>query len=316
LNSPDGISGLGGYRTAELGPNLKNKNVYYYFNGCSFTWGDELEDPDRESYAHKLMEMLHIELQGKHPDCVIRSNLINEAMRGGSNDRIVRTSTQTLFSPRVNVKHFRPDQMPKQELARWAEPGNTWPPLVAIIQWTYPMRFEVWNADRERFAAIAPQSLMALNSDRDKNAMGRFTDQYMERACRAMLDSECFNLDFQMQQMFTQMVQLRAVYKSMDIPYLFIAFQDERVSSRIEKYKRVCYNHAQRHALEMYYELSDDPWCLMSESDGMANLLDRPGCALRPGGHPNAEMHKLYAKFLFNKMNDNGIIQKIKQRAI
>lgn len=311
---PDGISGYQGLRTIHRN---RQVDVHYYFNGCSITWGDELEQPDIEAYPYHIMHAVHKILQGEVNDTAVRSNLLNESLRGGSNDRIVRTSTQTLYSCGINQRYFSNDLHPLKSLPRWGEEGHVWPPKVAIIQWTYPMRFECWNDTKERYAAIAPQMLNVENQQRAENAMGRFTEKETDRICRAMIDTGSFSIEFQLQKMFTQMVHLKNTYKAMNVPYMFIAFPDERVIKHINRYEKSCYNVAERNALEMYYLLKEDPWCLMDVEDGIFNFLTTNNdCGVHIGGHPNKHVHKIYAEHLLKRMNDNGVIKAIKQNGI
>ena len=50
-----------------------------YVNGCSFVWGDELEDRENEAFPFLLEKKLNCEL-------------INDSMPGASNERILRTT--------------------------------------------------------------------------------------------------------------------------------------------------------------------------------------------------------------------------------
>ena len=54
-------------------------------NGCSFTFGDELEDAVNERYSHHLSNMMDVDLS-----CI--------AKNASSNDRIFRTTMDALFS--------------------------------------------------------------------------------------------------------------------------------------------------------------------------------------------------------------------------
>ena len=55
-----------------------------YTNGCSFVWGDELEDRGNEAFPFLLKDRLGCEL-------------INESRRGSSNQRILRTTLARKF---------------------------------------------------------------------------------------------------------------------------------------------------------------------------------------------------------------------------
>jgi hypothetical protein len=57
-----------------------------YFNGCSHTWGDDLEDPARQSWPSVLSNWL---------DC----DFVNDGASGGTNDRI-------MYRTMKHVDHF------------------------------------------------------------------------------------------------------------------------------------------------------------------------------------------------------------------
>ena len=50
-----------------------------YFNGCSFVWGDELEDREQESFPYILKEKFNCDI-------------INDSRNAVSNQRILRTT--------------------------------------------------------------------------------------------------------------------------------------------------------------------------------------------------------------------------------
>lgn len=73
--------------------------------GCSFTYGEELEDPHTQSWPALIAEEFDYEL-------------INLGLCGGSNDYIFRQAIEYTVDDRYDL---------------------------VIVQWTEPSRFEVWN---------------------------------------------------------------------------------------------------------------------------------------------------------------------------
>ena len=79
-----------------------------YFDGCSFTWGSELENNEEERYSKLICNELGAEES-------------NYATEGGSNDKIVRN-----LLIENNIEEYD----------------------LAVIQMTYPVRTEYWDNDK------------------------------------------------------------------------------------------------------------------------------------------------------------------------
>lgn len=79
-----------------------------YFDGCSFTWGSELENNEEERYSKLICNELGAEES-------------NYATVGGSNDKIVRN-----LLIENNIEEYD----------------------LAVIQMTYPVRTEYWDNDK------------------------------------------------------------------------------------------------------------------------------------------------------------------------
>ena len=62
-----------------------------YVNGCSFSYGDELQNPEEERYSTHLGKLLDIDV-------------VNKAWPGSSNERIWRTTKEQLFKDRNITK--------------------------------------------------------------------------------------------------------------------------------------------------------------------------------------------------------------------
>ena len=82
--------------------------MHIFFNGCSYTWGDELENREEERYSRVVST--HYNAQET-----------NIAANGNSNDAIARTTME------------------------WFAQGNTCD--LAVIQWTVISRFETYKKE-------------------------------------------------------------------------------------------------------------------------------------------------------------------------
>lgn len=89
------------------------------FNGCSFTWGDELENREE----HRFSTLVSRHYNASHA---------NISACGVSNDAIARTTME------------------------WFDAGNTCD--LAIIQWTVISRIEGYNTDRNEYECVTVQS--------------------------------------------------------------------------------------------------------------------------------------------------------------
>ena len=86
-----------------------------YCNGCSWTWGDDLENPQQERFSTLLGEKT-------------KFSIINEAKNEGSNYRIVRTTINYLLTNR-----------------------DKWEDIIVILGFTDPSRYEFFNEDTKEF---------------------------------------------------------------------------------------------------------------------------------------------------------------------
>jgi hypothetical protein len=60
-----------------------SKSMNFYFNGCSFTYGDELTNPQQDSWPTVVSAQL-------------KANFLNDAVSGGTNERIVYKTIQNI----------------------------------------------------------------------------------------------------------------------------------------------------------------------------------------------------------------------------
>ena len=91
------------------------KDKILYCNGCSWTWGDDLENPIEERFSTLLGEKANL-------------TVINNAMNGGSNFRVARTTMNYLLSNR-----------------------DKWDDIIVVIGFTDPSRYEFYDAEKNKF---------------------------------------------------------------------------------------------------------------------------------------------------------------------
>ena len=99
-----------------------------YFDGCSFTWGDELEDNYTSRYSRLLCNHFGAEEY-------------NIAKRGGSNRRIVRNILEHDIS---QYDLFIIQMTKKQRTEYYSEDDNKWK-AVSHTPWEPERSYDVWN---------------------------------------------------------------------------------------------------------------------------------------------------------------------------
>ena len=107
----------------------------FYFNGCSFTWGGELDtkcfvDP----YEHRWTKLVSDHFGAEET---------NHSKRGGSNERVLRY----LFAEDHNLESYD----------------------CIFIQLTFPTRQEFWNPRRKEWARLNPQFVARKPEDYAKH---------------------------------------------------------------------------------------------------------------------------------------------------
>lgn len=174
-----------------------------FVNGCSHTEGTELAlDGDlTQAWPYKLQQLLQYD------------ELHNSSCAGGSNDRIVRTTIESIA-------------------------GSAIPPDLAVIQFTESMRFETPDNLTNSFKQFIPRTYQLeeytslVNMDPSEQ---HFVKKHynMSNTTQKLLVQE---------KMLTQMLAIQNLLQNYDIPYVFIIWwkmltgiESKRVYKTIDK---------------------------------------------------------------------------------
>ena len=152
--------------------------------GCSFTFGDELNDlpkwyedfddkrnfmPEKEKY-HKPSKKSYPYIIGE----LLKCDVENYGWRGGSNDRIFRKFFEHLLHNDKSTTY--------------------------IIQWTYPFRTEVWYSEGNYYSGIVP-------TFEDKLAKRYYKENFNEIDSRERLIRYMWSVDSVCKQFGQELIQ-------------------------------------------------------------------------------------------------------------
>jgi len=207
--------------------------MFLYANGCSFTWGDELanvikpkkfnkEQRDRwgkiaasrpfkhaDYWAGSVVMSDNEDYRLKHSwpgqlaelfDC---NEFENDAFPGGSNKRILRTTTDWIL--------YNKDRHPD---------------LFVVVGWTYHSRFELWNEENKCYKQYNPNT---RGLDKDEKM---FIDSYWRNT---------YNDYERISEYLHCVINLQALLKYYKIDFLFFnAIQD---LDGLAKFDMTIFNH-------------------------------------------------------------------------
>tara|TARA_B000000532_G_scaffold244217_1_gene243131 strand:- start:839 stop:1561 length:723 start_codon:yes stop_codon:yes gene_type:complete len=172
------------------------KNIFLYANGCSFTWGGELykslfDKNDNLLDCYNPSPINKERLQVTWPGILSKKlggSFINDAMGCGSNERILRTTTNFFLKNK---------------------PDN---PL-AIIQFTSPIRGEYYDEDLEKWYPWKDKYLVLPNKLKNKHdKLYKCLEEYMV----------LIKYSKQYYVFYQQMLALHNFFESNNIPYIFM----------------------------------------------------------------------------------------------
>ncbi len=159
--------------------------------GCSFTFGDELDDlptwyddfddernfmPQKKKY-HKPSKKSYPYIIGKLLKCDVK----NHGWRGGSNDRIFRKFFEHLLNNNDSTTY--------------------------IIQWTFPIRTEVWYSKENYYFGIVP-------TIEDKVAEKYYKENFNEKDSRERLIRYMWSVDSVCKQFGHKLIQFIPLSKN------------------------------------------------------------------------------------------------------
>jgi|ETNmetMinimDraft_14_1059893.scaffolds.fasta_scaffold14664_3 hypothetical protein len=190
------------------------KNIFLYANGCSRTWGGELfhslfDKNDNLLDCYNPSPINKARLQVTWPGILSKklggdgttASFINNAMGCGSNERILRTTTNFFLKNK---------------------PDN---PL-AIIQFTDPIRGEYYDEDLEKWYPWKDNCLVLPRKLKNKHGkLYKCIEEYMVLV----------KYSKQYYVLYQQMLALHNFFKSNNIPYIFMSIYFDRIIIEVEK---------------------------------------------------------------------------------
>tara|TARA_R110000803_G_C11961027_1_gene318705 strand:+ start:258 stop:1004 length:747 start_codon:yes stop_codon:yes gene_type:complete len=182
-----------------------------YFNGCSFTYGDELVNPRQHSWPALVSSCL-------------KSNFLNDAVSGGTNDRIVYNTVQ-------NINHYD----------------------YFFIAWTYYSRFTERNPTDNFEINFNP----SLNLDASLHYSDDLKKNYQKYKDYGNLYYKYwFNELYEFKKWLQQIVLLQSFFKVHNKPYLMLNTTGNNLSAWLQPQEK--FINATKHLLDFFDYLNDD----------------------------------------------------------
>ena len=182
-----------------------------YFNGCSFTYGDELKNPACNSWPTLVSSCLE-------------SNFLNDAVAGGTNDRIVYNTIQNIDC----YDYF-------------------------FIAWTAYSRFTERNPVDNFEINFTPHLVLDASlhySDDLKKNYQKYKDY------GNLYYKHWFNELYEFKKWLQQIVLLQSFFKVRNTPYLMLNTLDNNLSAWLQPREK--FINATRHLLGFFDYLNDD----------------------------------------------------------
>lgn len=256
-----------------------------YTNGCSFTYGGELESPSKEAWPYLLGDML---------SC----RVVNEAQCGISNDCIMRMTLDFL----TQNTHMYDD-------------------LLIVIMWSFLGRFDYYDDVNQQFITVAPHGHVKHGRKFDIEV---FDPDTHERKCNDKDDDLADKNSWSNRWLAIHSKDVQNAYDSytnicsdkwdayrhfhhalclqnfLKVNNIRYKFCNVGYTEREHDWKSTADNMVTGFLPSNYVEQIDEneypgfkDWRL-----GFTPYTDHRGCKRLPGGHPDAESHKLYADYL------------------
>lgn len=182
-----------------------------YFNGCSFTYGDELKNLNHSAWPTLVSSCLE-------------SNFLNDAVSGGSNDRIVYNTVQ-------NINHYD----------------------YFFIAWTFYSRFTEYNPVDNYEINFNPR----LNLDASLQYSDDLKKNYQKYKDYGNLYYKYwFNELYEFKKWLQQIVLLQSFFKVHNKPYLMLNTTDNHLPAWLQPREK--FINATRHLLDFFDCLNDD----------------------------------------------------------
>lgn len=186
-----------------------------FATGCSFTWGGGIEEYlydsnniilDELNSSDQNQRRLNVTWPGKLSKLLNCTEFYNYSIGGGSNDRIVRKTTNFFIDKIHN----------NENLSDW----------IVIIQWTVPHRFEFFDSESKSWGIVLPEFVCTENK--------RYFDK---KESEKILSSFFWNTDEAWQQkQFNDILLLGSFLKTHNIKYFFTSMCPLELKSSHEDY--------------------------------------------------------------------------------
>lgn len=241
---------------------------HFYFNGCSFTEGAELENKEENRFS---------KLIARHFNAVE----VNEARGGGSNYRIVR-----MFVDAISKQRFKH----------------------VFIMWTSLDRYEHWAGREDGgydtvtfhrlFPEQAPETKGVWNHQKQYVDRPKILKGLQEYTLNVRTDNQCV-ADF-----LSHVLTVQTMCKLSRTPYTMTSYQNKRVLAQVDKViNSTAKENPQEHEylLEKFKLIDWDNW-LQHKNFGFLEMSEANNFPIGLDGHPLQEAQKQIATLAIRRM--------------
>jgi hypothetical protein len=195
-----------------------------YFNGCSLTYGDDLTDPRQSAWPTLVAAHLNF-------------NFLNDAVSGGSNDRIMYKTIQ-------NINSYD----------------------CFFIAWTVYARFTEYNPIDNYEINFNPQLGLAVSAHHSDDLKVNYS-KYQDYG--RMYYANWYNDLFEFKKWLQQIILLQSFFKQYHKPYLMLNAFNNNLAAWLQP--RDKFIDATKNLLDFFDYLNDDQ--LLNEHDQIQELV-------------------------------------------
>jgi len=244
-----------------------------FTTGCSFTYGEELENRNL-AWPYVLGKLLNVD------------KIINKGICSGSNDYIVRTTLEFISESIKNNINLND--------------------IIIVNGFTSEIRKECYSDYYEKFLQIKLGREMAIVDDSVpkivsfKSIKGKIKEVYDIIIKKYLINFES-NYYFNLLLKMNQMILLENYLNNLNIKHLFF-------NSLTEKYKNSkndtsIVNNFEK--IKLLYDFTFNNNKNFIKEITMEDYCKNKSVALGPLKHPLEEGHRLWANYLFERLNNN-----------
>jgi len=245
-----------------------------FTTGCSFTYGEELEDRNN-AWPYVLGNLLNVNI------------VINKGVCSGSNDYIIRTTMEFIaecIKNNINLKD-----------------------IIIVNGFTSEIRKECYNDYYKSFVQIKLGREMAIIDEKEtkiisfKFIKGKIKEVYDDVIKKYLVNFES-NYYFNRILKMNQMILLEGYLNSLNIKHLFF-------NSLLEDYDKdykdneIIVNNYNKIKLLFDYTFKNNKNIINNTT--MEEYCNNHSVPLGPLKHPLNEGHRLWAKYLYERINNN-----------